>query len=225
MAWGAAIGAAIGALGSIAGDSIGASQAAGYNKSRQQDLFHWQEKMSSTAYQRAAKDLDKAGLNRILALGSPATTPGGASASIQAPKYGTNAIQAASAAQAIKQSQAQAELLREQSRLIGAEADKAEVTKILYEKLGPKADAIADDLMSKFSSNAKDVNKSPIDFIKDLASDPQTRSNAYSSTKDAAKDIPKKVMERYKKVGDDWVERAKDAGKYIRKKAVEYRKY
>lgn len=37
----------------------------------------WQERMANTAYQRAATDLEKAGLNRILSLGSPASTPSG----------------------------------------------------------------------------------------------------------------------------------------------------
>jgi len=43
----------------------------------------WQEKMSNTAYQRSAIDLQQAGLNRILALGSPASTPAGNVATMQ----------------------------------------------------------------------------------------------------------------------------------------------
>lgn len=75
---------AIGA--SLLGGIFSARSAASRNKKQialAREQMRFQERMSSTAYQRAADDLEKAGLNRVLALGNSASTPGGAMPQIQ----------------------------------------------------------------------------------------------------------------------------------------------
>lgn len=67
-------GSIIGAAGSLFGTGLTNSAQTAASKKQ----MEFQRYMSNTAYRRAAKDLEKAGLNRVLALGSPASTPQGA---------------------------------------------------------------------------------------------------------------------------------------------------
>lgn len=135
MPWGA-----IG--GSIAGSAIGGA----FNAREAAKNRKFQERMSRTQYQRAADDLEKAGLNRILALGSPAASPSGAQGAMEAPDIAGSGIAASTAKQAIAQGKAQENLIKaqtaetlERTRLTSAEAGKAELTKGLHDALGPAA--------------------------------------------------------------------------------------
>jgi len=80
------LGGAAPILGGVASGLLGMFGQSSANKAnakmaREQMAF--QERMSNTAYQRSTKDLEKAGLNRILALGSPASSPAGQTAQMK----------------------------------------------------------------------------------------------------------------------------------------------
>lgn len=110
-----------------------------YHSAKQNRRF--QQMMSNTAYQRAAVDLEKAGLNRILALGSPASTPGGSVATF--PNFGESIRDAQSTASGIALQETQGEEII--ARTIGTQADNAK--KILesqaWQALYPLVEAAA----------------------------------------------------------------------------------
>jgi hypothetical protein len=85
---------ALGFAGDIVGGLFGDKGQSSANKANLQiarEQMAFQERMSNSAYQRAGKDLEAAGLNRILALGSPASSPTGASATMLNPRAMTAA--------------------------------------------------------------------------------------------------------------------------------------
>lgn len=159
--FGGSIAQGIGSVAGSLGDMLYSAKAA----NRQMDF---QQYMSSTAYQRAALDLEKAGLNRILALGSPASSPPGASA---APVNFGSAFaanrQAAVAesvgkenAQLLRDQQlvarstaakqvAEAELIKEQTITQGTQRILNTALSALYDVQGKKVPVEMDELRSR----------------------------------------------------------------------------
>lgn len=151
MPWGMVSGIAGDLLGALGGGAFSAREAA---KNRE-----WQEKMASTQYQRAAKDLEAAGLNRILGIGSPASAGTGAQASHPGASLGSTGIAASTAKENIKLMQDQRTLAQQQAfkalgegRHAHAEADKAEFTRGIYKALGPELEKA----IQRFTPSASD---------------------------------------------------------------------
>lgn len=106
---GSLLNAGLGALGSFGSAKMSQDMA--------REQMDFQERMSSTAYQRAADDLEAAGLNRILAIGSPASSPGGAMGAV--PDMGQTLASA-------READANIKTMEEQRDLMGSQGDLAQ---------------------------------------------------------------------------------------------------
>lgn len=151
----------------FASERYGINKQQKFNRQEARENREWQERMSNTQYQRAAKDLEAAGLNRIIALGSPASTPSGSAASSSATTSKPDVLgrmlvkqQLTNAKQTEKVLKEEVELKKQMgnkayqewqnsiaqlpgivadSRGKGYEADKQQLLKVLYDKPGKKA--------------------------------------------------------------------------------------
>ena len=138
--------AGISAASSIIGGLLGRSGQKSANKqnialAREQMAF--QERMSNTAYQRATEDLKKSNLNRILALGSPASSPQGARPNIQNPNTllaagvgaaGPAAVNSAAQAMAMRGTVQTISQSKHQEKLLDAQLKVAKETVKLVQK-------------------------------------------------------------------------------------------
>lgn len=144
------MGGLLSGLGAAGGDLAGSVVTGLFGRSSAKDSMKFQEHMSNTAYQRAARDLEKAGLNRVLALGSPASTPSGATATMPDPKIGS-AFQAGSSAKSQRNVQEASKGLIEEQQKTEQQRQLTEGT--TQDLQAQQAAAIALELPSKIRLN------------------------------------------------------------------------
>ena len=193
-----AIGAAlISGAGSLLGGILGSR---GQRKANENNLriareqMAFQERMSSTAYQRSTKDLEKAGLNRILAIGGPSSSPGGASAVMQnaaAPiaegvKGATSsAIAAATQIQQLKNLKvtesairAQVEKTLAETALTSSKDVLTQVPKLASETIMEAAEPLVKPAVTKLGQVGSSVGIKAAKMMGQLKSDPKANARA-----------------------------------------------